>query len=61
MEEIYTRTEYIKLLSTYSNIIALEKSVRERFLNCIGMLIDQHFNGQIRKCHLTELIVAKKK
>jgi hypothetical protein len=35
--------------------------VRTKLFHCIGSLIDEKFNGRIRKCYLKELIVARKR
>lgn len=61
IEKTYTREHYLRLLSTYSDHLIHEKPVREKFLACVGALIDQKFNGRIRKCYLYELIVAQKR
>ncbi len=60
-EETYTREEYLKLLSTYSQHLTLDQSARRQLLECIGSLIDENFGGQIRQCCLNELIVACKR
>jgi SAM-dependent methyltransferase len=60
-EETYTREDYLKLLSTTSDHLMREQSVRMKLFECIGALIDKKFNGRIRKCNLYQLIVARKK
>lgn len=60
-EETYTREQYLKLLSTYSGHITLDPVNRANLFECVSSLIDQKFNGRIRKCYLYELIVARKR
>ena len=60
-EVTYTREQYISLLSTYSDHLSLDASVRMRLFECLGALIDREFNGGIRKCYLHELMVARKR
>lgn len=60
-EGTYTREQYLRLLSTYSDHLVLDPSARRKLFECIGSLIDEKFNGQIRQCYLNELIVARKK
>lgn len=57
-EETYRRAEYEQLLLTYSDHRILEEKKRSQLLNDIGILIDEHYGGKIRKCYLNELVVA---
>jgi SAM-dependent methyltransferase len=56
-----TTTDYIDLLSTYSDHIAMPDSSRRAFFQCIAALIDGRFGGRIVKQYMTELIVARKR
>ncbi|QHW29935.1 class I SAM-dependent methyltransferase [Paenibacillus rhizovicinus] len=60
-EESYDREDYIRLISTYSNHRMLDEAARGQLFACIGSLIDNDYNGTIRKCYRNELIVARKK
>lgn len=60
-EETYSRADYEQLLLTYSDHRVLEEQKRSQLLNCIGTLIDEHYEGQIHKCYLNELVVARKR
>jgi SAM-dependent methyltransferase len=57
----YTAGEYIELLSTYSDHIALAPASRQALFDCIASLIETRFQGRIAKGYLTELIVARKR
>lgn len=57
-EEVYSRAEYLELLSTYSGHRVLAPRNRRALFDCIGSLIDRSFGGQVRKRYLTELVVA---
>jgi SAM-dependent methyltransferase len=56
----YTAEQYVDLLSTYSDHIAMLPDDRARFFECISDLIDARFDGAIRKQYMTELVVARK-
>jgi len=56
----YSAKEYAKLLNTYSNHLASPKQVRDDFLNEIENLINEKFNGSIKKHFLMSLTVAQK-
>jgi hypothetical protein len=58
-EEVYTRTEYINLLSTYSGHRVLDERARKRLFDCVSSLIDTSYGGRIRKAYINELIVTK--
>jgi SAM-dependent methyltransferase len=60
-EETYTREQYLGLLSTYSDNLILEESVRVKLFDCIGSLMEEKFNNRIRMCYLNSLIVARKR
>jgi len=53
----YSRKTYLQLLSTYSDHIALEPSVRAGLLTDLGDLIDRRFAGQVEK-HYDALVVV---
>lgn len=57
-EAAYTKDEYLDLLSTYSGHRVLDPPNRQALFDCIGSLIDENFNGRIRKQYLTDLVVA---
>ncbi len=59
MDIPYTRAEYLDVLSTYSGHIALEPKLRNGLYECIGSLIDHHFDGAITKRYLFELSTAQ--
>ncbi|WP_192043453.1 class I SAM-dependent methyltransferase [Paenibacillus lycopersici] len=60
-EERYDRDGLLGLLATYSDHRLLEAAARERLFACIGALIDNDYNGSIRKRYRNDLIVARKK
>ena len=60
MEETYNRQQYLDLLATYSDHRTLEPLTRQRLFECIGTLIDNDYDGKVRKCYLHELILARK-
>lgn len=57
----YTSEMYVKLLTTYSDVIAMDEQNRLGLLKCIGDLIDSDFGGRITKSYLWQLFIAKKK
>lgn len=59
-EEKYNRQQYLDLLSTYSDHRMMGDREREGLFECIGNLIDSKFAGEIRKCYLHELLLARK-
>ena len=60
-QETYSTSQYVDLISTYSNHLALSAANRTAFNQCIAGLIDGRFDGQVVKAYMTELIVAKKR
>jgi len=58
--KVFSAEEYIKLLSTYSDHIALEEHRRKRLFEGIHRLIDERFGGQIVRPYLTVLFSAIK-
>lgn len=54
----YTDRTYCDLLSTYSDVRALEPARRDGLLDCIGELMRVHYGGEISKRYLTELRLA---
>lgn len=60
-EHVYTSAEFTALMTTTSDKQMLEPDARDAFLKCIADLIDREFVGSIRKCYLTELVMAQKK
>ncbi|MDQ1521778.1 MAG: hypothetical protein QOI55_2851, partial [Actinomycetota bacterium] len=57
----YTTVDYLDVLRTYSNHIALEAEQRDSLLACIARLIDDDFGGRIRKRYLFRLAVARRR
>jgi SAM-dependent methyltransferase len=57
----YTTGEYLDVLRTYSNHIALDPEQRDSLLACIARLIDDRFGGHIRKRYLFRLAVARRR
>lgn len=60
-EETYPRNQFLVLISTYSGVLELRESARNKLFNSIGTIIDRDFGGSIRTCYLTDLIVAQKR
>ncbi|CAA9581274.1 MAG: hypothetical protein AVDCRST_MAG87-3389 [uncultured Thermomicrobiales bacterium] len=58
--EMYDRTDYFDLLSTYSGHRLLDHDRRTDLFGCIGEQIDQLPGKQVHKAYLHELIVARK-
>jgi SAM-dependent methyltransferase len=56
----YTTEQYIDVIGTYSNNLALTPENRRALDACITSLIGSRFGGEIQKQYMTELIVAKK-
>jgi hypothetical protein len=54
----YSTDEYLELLCTYSNHLALSPTVRRGLLDCIRELIDGRFGGRVVKRYLWELAFA---
>jgi SAM-dependent methyltransferase len=54
----YARKTYLQLLSTYSDHIALDPSVREALFADLGEFIDRRFDGKVEKHHDALVIVA---
>jgi SAM-dependent methyltransferase len=57
----YDASSYVRLLSTYSDHLALTSDARERLFAGITELIDTRFGGRIAKGYLTVLYVARRK
>jgi SAM-dependent methyltransferase len=58
-ERCYTTAEYLDLLLTYSNHLALPEVNRVELLACLARLIDTRLDGRVRKRYLTQLHVAR--
>jgi SAM-dependent methyltransferase len=58
-EQTYTTIEYLDLLMTYSDVLALEPPTRSGLLACIGRLIDDALGGEIRERYRNHLLVAR--
>lgn len=57
-ETEYTSKNYVKLLNTYSDHLALEKDVRAKLFDHIENLIETKFGGRIIKEYLSILYLA---
>jgi SAM-dependent methyltransferase len=57
---VYSSSEYSHLLSTFSDVLVLEPSARERFLSCMIGLIDSQFGGRVLRHDLYDLSVARR-
>lgn len=58
-EEEYIADDYINLLSTYSDHLALEKNQRGSLFSELKTLINNKYNGKILKRYKTVLEIAK--
>ncbi len=58
---IYSSDEYIGLISTFSDCLSLDESVREKFLSELKSLIDVHYAGKVMKEYLTVLEAGRAK
>lgn len=56
----YSAVTYCDLLSTFSDVLALEEECRARFLTCISSLIDSQFGGSIVRHDLYDLCIARR-
>jgi SAM-dependent methyltransferase len=56
----YDAAGYIRLLNTTSDHRSLDPATRDRLFRGITQLIDTAFDGQIAKCYLTVLYVARR-
>ncbi|MFG2228370.1 class I SAM-dependent methyltransferase [Streptomyces sp. NPDC048644] len=56
---MYTTSEYLEVLRTYSGHRALPPEAREGLLGCIARLIDERYGGRVTKRYLTELRVSR--
>lgn len=57
----YDSSSYIGLLNTFSDMINLEKTTRDKLLSKIANLIDTKFGGKVVKTYLTVLHVARRR
>jgi SAM-dependent methyltransferase len=57
----YSASEYVRLLSTYSDVILMEESKRNDFLNDIKNLIIDRFNNIVWKYYGLSLTIVQKK
>ncbi|SHG87933.1 class I SAM-dependent methyltransferase [Streptoalloteichus hindustanus] len=57
-EQLYTTSEYLDLLFTYSNHRALSATARQALFSDIRRLIDDNHGGRITKRYLTEFALA---
>jgi hypothetical protein len=57
--ENYTTEDYIDLLSTYSDHIALDAEKRECLFDKLRKMINTKYNGIVHKEYVTELEIGK--
>ncbi|KAE9365767.1 putative methyltransferase [Stipitochalara longipes BDJ] len=57
-DQSYSTSEYLDLLSTYSNHHILSPDAKERFLKEVAKLIDNKFQGRITKGYMVQLAIA---
>ncbi len=57
----YTTAEYLDVIGTYSNHIALEASARASLYSCIADLIDTDFSGHIRKAYQRRMMITRRR
>jgi len=55
----YSTADYLELLLTFSNVLAMEPAQRSELLECIGELIDRQLDGRIREHTVNHLLVAR--
>ena len=55
----YGTAQYCDLLSTFSNVLALDEPIRRGFLACIADLIESRFGGRIVRHDLYDLWLAR--
>ncbi len=60
-QQTYSTDIYKKLLSTYSDHIALPDDTRIALLDCVASLIDRRYDDNVTKQYLTELVIARKR
>jgi ubiquinone/menaquinone biosynthesis C-methylase UbiE len=56
----YTTQEYMRLLGTYSDILALDEARRGALLDGLADLMDTRYGGQVEKEYLAVLYLARK-
>lgn len=56
----YNSRDYVNLLATYFDVIAMEESCRDGLLDYIGNLIDSEYGGKITKSYFWQLFLEKK-
>lgn len=57
--ETYTTAEYIQLLNTYSDHLAMEAERRRGLYEAIAGLIDKRYGGKVERPYLTELFFGR--
>ncbi|MET7575407.1 class I SAM-dependent methyltransferase [Streptomyces sp. NPDC005492] len=57
-EITYTTDEYLDVVLTYSNHLALDEPAREGLLSCLRELLETRHGGRVTKRYLHELITA---
>lgn len=58
--ETYSTAEYLQLLNTYSDHLAIEEEYRRGLYEAIADLIDKHYGGKVERPYLTELFLGIK-
>lgn len=55
----YSRDEYLRLLSTYSENVNLDEPRRAQFLECVGEVVNE-FGGSVTRPYLSVLFATRK-
>jgi SAM-dependent methyltransferase len=58
---VYSRADYVRLLSTYSDHLLMPDALRRELFADVGALADREFGGAIERPYRTELLVAAKR
>lgn len=57
---VFSREDYIKLLSTFSDHQGLDERRRTKLFKEIGSLIDDKYEGRVKRPYLSALFIARK-
>jgi hypothetical protein len=60
-EMIFTTEEYLKHMGTYSRCIALDKESRKEYMDELRKLVDEEFNGVVKRRFGNPLVILKAK
>ena len=59
-DQEYATRQYLELLMTFSDVLALEPAQQQGLLGCIGELIDRELHGRVGEHNITQLLIARK-